>query len=265
MFSNYFVNSLRSKFHVIALYSTSVTPNTANNCKKYLITSLFKKKDEPLNLKYELVKAADVDSTVQFLEMNFLREDPLCRSLCLNTSKGKYDGPIQTLMRDSLHQGMSIVAREENEKEIVGACINSRNCPWDAQKLEEFAKNVEDESTRKLLYIWALMSREPRLHQELNLNSIFEINVVAIKRKHAGKGIGTEIVRQSLNLACDLNFAYARMDCTSDYSMKIAKKLNMKRLWDVSYRNILMQDGKTPLAMPEHPHSHAAVYYMYLK
>lgn len=267
MFPNRLVNTLRSKLNVIALYSTTEVPSKPTNSTKYFISSLLtpRKKEEPINLKFDIVKSAEFDQTLQFIAKNFFREDPLCRCLCINTSKGRCEGPMELLIKDSLRHGMTIIARDVNENEIVGACINNRNCPWDAQKLEEFAKQVQDGNTKKLLYIWALMSREPKLHQELELNSIFEIGLLAINNKFSGRGIGTELVKRSLDLGRDLNFSHARMDCTSDYSMKIAEKLNMKRMWDVSYKNILMQDGKTPLAVPEYPHSQAAVYYTHLK
>ncbi|XP_070498345.1 arylalkylamine N-acetyltransferase-like 2 [Chironomus tepperi] len=262
MFLNCLVNTFKSKLNLTAFYSTTVTKSPSK-----FISSLLapRKKDEPIHVKFELVKSAEIDPTLQFLAKNYFKEDPLCRSLCINTSKEICDGPMQVLLKDSLRHGMTIIAREGKENEIVGACINNRNCPWDAQKLEEFAKQVQDGNTKKLLYIWALMSREPKIHQELALNSIFEIAIVAIHHKFICRGIGTELVKRSLDLGRDLNFSYARMDCTSDYSIKIAEKLNMKRLWDVSYKNIFMQDGKTPLVVPEYPHSQAAVYYTHLK
>lgn len=263
MFPNCLVNSLKSKFKVIAFYSTTATKSPS----KYFISSLLtpRKKDEPANVKFELVKKADIDPTMKFITENFFREDPLCRSLCIYASKAKCEGPMELLLRDSLRHGMTFIAREGNENQIVGACINNRNCPWDAQKLEEYAKQVHDGSMKKLFYIWALMSREPNIHQELHLNSIFEIGMLSIDNRFSQRGIGTELVKRSLELGRDLNFSYARMDCTSDYSMRIAEKLNMIRLWDVSYKNILMQDGKTPLAIPDYPHSQAAVYYTHLK
>lgn len=214
--------------------------------------------------RFEMAKAADINPTLNFIEKNFFKDDPLCKSLSF--CRRKLEGPTENLIRDGVKQGMSILVREDTkENEIIGVCVNTRNCPWDGDKLDEYARVVENGDMKKLLHIWALMSREPRLHQELGQLSIFEMGILAVKKSHAGQGLGTELVRRSLDLGRDLNFMFARMNCTSDYALKIGDKLNMTKLWDVPYKNILMHDGKTPLTIPEFPHSMAAVYYINLK
>lgn len=259
MFSKFLVKS--NAF--AALFSTGVAPKVPS---KSFISSLFvpKRQIDMNKCRFEIAKRADINPTMYFIENNFFRNDPLCKSLHLG--KKKLEGPTEDLIRDCIKQGMTIVAREDtNENKIIGVSMNTRSCPWDADKLEEYARLLTDVNTRKVLHIWALMAREPRLHKELSELSIFELGIIAVDSSLAGQGLGTELARRSIELGRDLNFKYARMNCTSDFSIRIGEKLNMTRIWDVPYKNIFMPDGKTPLAVPEHPHAFTAVYYLNLK
>lgn len=259
MFSIYLKPCLNLNLKCIASYTTLAVPF------KFSIPALFQKKEKMPELSYEPIKGSDIDMTLEFIKSNFYPEDPLCRSLKIGSSKNKSEVLICDMLKESLAQGMSLMAYDADSKEIVGTCINNRNCPWDSQRLEEYAKVAQDSNTKRLFFIWALLNREANLHQELDVKSIFEVNFLTVKPQLYNRGIGMELARRSLSLGRDLNFSHARMDCTSDYSMKIAEKLGMKKLWDVPYKNILMQDGKTPLTLPEYPHTHGAVYYVSLK
>jgi hypothetical protein len=259
MLSKYLVKSST----LSALYSTGVSARIPS---KSFISSLFTPKRQiDLNkCRFEIAKRADINPTVQFIESNFFKSDPLCKSL--HVGKKKLEGPTENLIRDCIKQGMTIVAREKaDDSAIIGVSMNTRSCPWDADRLEEYARLLTDVNMRKVMHIWALMAREPRLHKELSELSIFELGIIAVDGGRMGQGLGTELARRSIDLGRDLNFKYARMNCTSEFSIKIGEKLNMTRIWDVPFKNILMPDGKTPLAVPEIPHVFAAVYYMNLK
>ncbi|KAG5679104.1 hypothetical protein PVAND_008697 [Polypedilum vanderplanki] len=263
MFSKFLV---KTKLPLSTLYSTAVTTGASKGSSKSFISSLFvpKRQIDLTKCRFEIAKRADINSTLKFIEDNFFKNEPLCKSLHL-TGK-KLEQPTENLIRDGIKQGMTILARENSDdNEILGICMNTRSCPWDGEKLEEFAKLHTDMNARKLLHIWALMAREPRLHQELGQLSIFEVGMLAVKESHEACGLGTELTRRSLDLGRDLNFRHARINCTSEYSIKIAEKLGMTRVWDVFYRNIFMPDGKTPLTVPVHPHVQAAVFLTDLK
>lgn len=48
-----------------------------------------------------------------------------------------------------------------------------------------------------------------------------------------------------------MNYNFGRINCTNNFTKSIAESLNMEKLWDASYENILSDDEETPLVQPE--------------
>lgn len=225
-----------------------------------------KKKEEinPVGYRIEIAKADDIRPTLNFVEKNFFTTEPLSRGL--NLTRRNLEGCIEVYVLEALKQGMTIIAKSEKDNdEIIGACVNLRSCPFDAWKYIELAKCTSSPNTKKLFHVWSLLAREPRLHEDLNEQCIFEIKMLAIKDIHQGQGLGAALFKKSLELARDLNFSYAAMNCTSEYAKKIAEKHEMKPIWEVEYKNILLADAKTPVINSEHPHLSASVSCLNLK
>lgn len=252
---------LGSKLNSIAKLTTAAIPVVTEADEKKN-TVLISNNSREYHL--EFAKPADTVRILKFLEHNFFVDEPLIKSLSFN--KGKVDGTIERYIRKSLNHGLSIVAVKNSPgRDILGISINEKNCVWDGTKMDKIAVESQLPQVRKLLHIWALITREPQIHMKLSQYEIFELGIISVARKMHGQGLGTQLAKRSLALARDLNYRYARMDATSDYSKKIAEKLEMSRIWEVPYKNILLDDENVPVAVPEKPHTHAYVYFMNLK
>lgn len=237
--------------------------SSKNNLIKFL--SLLKNatglQEKQHDYNIEFVKAHDVQPTLNFLEENFFREEPLSKSL--NITKRSFQGPIDVYIQDAIREGMTLIARKNGE--IIGASLNVRNCKFDAKKFQGLAKCSDSLNTRKLFQIWSLLASQANIHDELNELCLFEVKMLAVKKEHHNKGIGKVLTQKSLELARDLNFSHALISCTNEYAQRIVESLEMKRIWDVPYRNILLNDAKTPAVVPEHPHTTASVSFIDLK
>ena len=252
---------LGSKLNGTVQLTTAAIPVVAENVEKksVLITNSSHSRDYHL----EFAKPADTVRILKFLEHNFFVDEPLIKSLSF--MKGKVDATLEGYVRKSLYHGLSIVAVKNSPgRDILGISINKKNCVWDGTKMDKIAVESQLPQVRKLLHIWALITREPQIHMKLSQYEIFELGFISVGRKMHGQGLGTQLAKRSLALARDLNYRYARMDATSDYSKKIAEKLQMSRIWEVPYKNILLDNENVPVAIPEKPHTHAYVYFMNL-
>jgi GNAT superfamily N-acetyltransferase len=254
---------LTTKFLVISNFRCAAVRNFsfAN------LFSAWTKKEEqeikPVGYQIQNAKAADIRPTLDFIEKHFFKTDPLSKSL--NLTQRSLEGSVEVFVLDALKQGLTLIAKSKESEEIIGACVNIRSCHFDASKYLELAKCTNSTNSKKLFHIWSLLAREPRLHEDLNERCIFEVKMLTVKDIHQGQGIGTELLKKSLELARDSNFSYASMNCTSEYAKKIAEKQEMKPLWEVAFKNILLSDRKTPVSTPEHPHLSASVSYLNLK
>ena len=234
---------------------------------------------------FDLAKPADTNCILHFMKKNYFCTDPL--SLALNLCYKKLEKTLEFYVRESLSQGMTVLAKSESDNEIMGVCINQKSCRWDAKRLAELAKASNNINSRKLLYIWALLASESAMNDRLSQLDIFDLKFISVNKSLEGQELSTELARQSLDLGRDLNYKFARIDATDDCTKKIAEKFWMKKLWDVSYKNIVTEDETTPVAKMSkllnpfyyllpllypfaiytqgYPNAHAGVYYINLK
>lgn len=216
------------------------------------------------NFRMELAKPEDTNRILSFMEKNYFCNNALSSSLYL--CYRKLDDTMEFYVKELLLQGMTMVARENSrENEIMGVCINQKSCKWDGDKLDALAKAAKNINTRKLLHIWGLIAREPSMHENLSQQTIFDLRLISMKRSPHSSGLAMELAKRSLCLGRDLNFNFARLDATDEFEKRIAKEFEMEKLWAVNYWNILGDDGRTPVAIPERPTTEAGVYYLNLK
>lgn len=216
------------------------------------------------NYRIDFAKQNDIHQILKFIEKNYFCKEPLCKTLQLSY-KG-VDSALEKYIKQSLAEGMTIVARQKSEENaIMGICINRKSSKWDGDRLEELAKNADNVNSKIIMYIWALLEREPGMNDYLKELTIFNMTFLTVKKSLQSHGLATELARRSLALGRDLNYKFARIDCTGLFTKNIAEKLGMERLWDVPYKNILSEDDRTPVAIPEPPNTHAAAYYINLK
>lgn len=208
----------------------------------------------------ELATPCETDKILCFVEEHFMAEEPLYRALI----PGKKPEIVRQLFRGALDHKVSLVARNCCDKKIVGVAINDRSGKLDGAKLAKMTEKIEDPQLKKLFQVWTVITQEPKINEKLCQDELFHLAVLSVAESHYGKGIGLELVKKSLELARDRNFQYAKMNCTSDNTRKIAEKLGMKRFWAKPYREIMCQ-GIMPRALPEPPHNCAKVYFIDLQ
>ncbi|XP_058463386.1 uncharacterized protein LOC131437813 [Malaya genurostris] len=215
----------------------------------------------PRPFSVRLAKAQDEPHIMHFLREHLYDEEPLLRSL--NITKTMAIPCLEAYLNDHLKDGFTMIAVEPDNR-IVGISLNQRNCDWEGDKLRERAERVQCDPLRKLFYIWSIVAKEPKLHQKYRTSCIFEIAILATAREAQRRGIGYQLTVQSLRLARDLGFDWARMDCTSEYSSRIAKKVGMDCTWSVPYKH-LVDSAKKPVVIPDEPHSHIRVHVIQLR
>ncbi|XP_055622728.1 uncharacterized protein LOC129766236 [Toxorhynchites rutilus septentrionalis] len=198
---------------------------------------------------------------MHFIRENFYCEEPLMRSLKI--TKSVANATLECYLSAQLKHGFSMLAVAKDNR-IVGVAMNQRNCQWDGDKLKQQGDTIQCDPLRKLFYIWSIVSTEPQLHQKLKASCIFEISILATAREAQRQGIALQLTLHSLRLARDLGFEVARMDCTNEYSSKVAHRAGMECMWSVPYKHLVDSDKKS-VVQPEDPHTHIRVHAVRLK
>lgn len=211
----------------------------------------------------------DKEKTELFVQNHYLKEKPLAKALI----PGQQPERFSNLMSKALCQNLSVIAKKtsgsggDNKScgDILGACINERSTTSDGIELEKMAKGIKGNNLRKFMETRALVRIISDVNEKLCQPEIFHVGTLAVDKSYWGEGIGLELVRESLELAAEKKFKYAKMTCMCENTRKIAEHFGMKKIWSSTYRDILNQCGEKPRAYPENPHERAYVYYLELK
>uniref|UniRef100_A0AAG5DPA5 N-acetyltransferase domain-containing protein n=1 Tax=Anopheles atroparvus TaxID=41427 RepID=A0AAG5DPA5_ANOAO len=203
-----------------------------------------------------LAKQEDGPEILQLVQQNLLHHEPLLRTL--NIRQTPASGQLVEYIGQQLREGFTLVAQDERAR-IVGAAIGKRSCQWDGKQLLERADRTQCNQLRKLFYIWSIVEAEPNLHQHFCTHCLYEIAFLVTAVDSQRQGIGLHLTLHSLQLARQLGFQFARMNCTCEYSARIATKAGLECHWTVAYHH-LVDSTQQPVVRPESPHTHIKVH-----
>ncbi|KAE8751525.1 hypothetical protein FOCC_FOCC001772 [Frankliniella occidentalis] len=179
-----------------------------------------------------------------------------------------FTGSDQVLLdhtRASFREGLSLMAVLQGsaggQGDICGVAVNSIVAPGDACKLRQQAEQADCPATRRVLELWSLMLERPEIWsgQDPEGCCMLELRELATDQAVRGLGVGLQLALAAREVAADVGAPAYKIDCTSQYSGKIAEKLGMKKVFSLKYADFLDSDGK-PLFQPPCPHVEAAVY-----
>lgn len=251
MLSKFTVNLLKTapKATISAFYSTGKAP------------SQLKKEKPPKDYTILPSGPCDTDKVICFVEKHFMKEEPLYKSVI----PGKKPKLIRDMLRNSIDQGLSVIAKNSCDNSIVGVCVNELSCKLDGVKVCKLSHDEKDCNIKKLLEVWAIVALQPKIFETLGQDRLFHVAVLSVDEKHYGKGIGLELVRESLKVGKQRGYEFAKMNGTSDTTRIIAEKLGFQKFWSKPYKEILKVGGTEPIAYPPHPHTDISVFYKNLK
>lgn len=251
MLSKFTVNLLRTTPKAIAsaFYSTGKAPIQP------------KKEKPPKDYKVEPAGPCDTDKIICFVEKHFMKEEPLYKAVL----PGKKPKMVRNMLRNSLSHGLSLLAKSSCDNSIVGVCVNEVSCKLDGVKVCKLSHDEKDCNLKKLLEVWAIVSLQPKIFETLGRDELFHVATLSVDEKHYGKGIGLELVKESLKIGREKGYEFAKMNGTSDTTRIIAEKLGFQKIWSMPYKEILKVGGTEPISYPPHPHVDINVFYKNLK
>lgn len=264
MFSKFSVNLIKvvPKLRPLAFYSSTNSSTPCGQPEKPKKSSPCGQVEKPKkDWRCEIAGPCDSEKILKFVDKHFIKDEPLFKAL-IPDQKPKI---LAKLFRGSLEQGLTVVARQCSDKQIIGVSINERSGKLDGPRCCKMAKEVADCNVKKLFEVLAIINSEPKMNEKLCQDEIFNVSVLSVCECHWGKGIGLDLVQKSLELARDKKFAFAKMNAASLNKSMIAEKLNFQKFWCISYQDALCRGDIKPLAMPEPPNTHVNVFFYDLK
>lgn len=147
-----------------------------------------------------------------FMYEAYFKDDPTLVNIGLEEQEPALS--LRQFMYDCVREGMTIIAEDPNN-EIIGAAVNNGTCPWDPDRLCNFARCCECGLIRDLLEFEAFLAKKPDLWQRYCVLKIFECSYVAVKRDCRNQGIARKLILDSWYLARDCTYRLFRIDCNN--------------------------------------------------
>jgi len=229
---------------------------------------------EEEGIKFSVVPLDRADEAVQFMYDYFLPDEPLFRSLGFNETGNTRIMRWMTgyyLKDEGIKNGTSIMATNK-EGRIIGLRMGKRSTKKQAFEEKRFLDwlswlfpfFVWEYFFGKLAHLMRLMrdlKYEPhKAYAELNCDTIYEGISVVVAKDARVRGLGTELVKRSMDLAEKLGCDYMKLLATGDYSSKIFFRLNFTLQNQYEYKDFKDFDGNTMLN-DTREHKYGRVFY----
>lgn len=193
----------------------------------------------------------------KFLKRYFMPDDPL-----LKTAGVGLNEELLNFWVKNLKEELTIVAINPHTGQILGLAVNSILRPDTGKKMKEAAaKEIKDKQVFRVINFFADVTDKAKLFQRFDINIMMECESLATHPSVRNKGIGKYLVLQSRALAQSAGFPLIRMDCTSSYSSKIAKRLRMERLPSRQVVDYVDRDGVPWVTQNPAPPNHKLDIY----
>jgi len=186
-------------------------------------------------IRYQLLdESIKLDSAVDILVDAFTtRTEPACYSL----SSRSFRVFAAHYLKDAARDKLSVVATV-NDK-VVGVCFNNDLAEPEADGFLEQMQALDYYGYSILFQILddldVKLVDEMTKKQLMSKGNVFHVYMIAVDGQFGQRGIGKQLLRESVDIAKQRGFKYAMAEVTNDYSMKAFKKSGFEVYDTISY------------------------------
>jgi len=200
------------------------------------------------DLNFRICGVSDYNQVIDFLYPNFHRDEPMSKCLDLVGPEMDRNEVLDEFALHGLKDNLSIAAFEASTGKLVGICINHTERPGDN---EEESPNPKFEHIMEVLR--RVNERGGDLFRQLNTDTLFTIKMVSTDKVNRKAGLGTELLKRSMDLSKTLGFKGIKTEATGLYSRKAFIKLGFEVKAEYKYKDYVV-DGQVVFDKMEEPH-----------
>ncbi|CAH1114080.1 unnamed protein product [Psylliodes chrysocephalus] len=202
-------------------------PNNACN-----FSILRSKKNRYKFSQYIILKANkdDYRPILKIMHEHFYKNEPTCVTLGIRPN-----AIIDETALKNMAEGITLVARCKHDGSIVGAAINETSNPWDPDLKEKLASNIECQKMKHWLFFQAHVQRFPKLWCRYDVQKVFELANMFVKRGLKDNEIMLRLINESRNLARDYGYKVFRINATKNIICKMCEMAKMQLTAEIPY------------------------------
>ncbi|XP_055532650.1 uncharacterized protein LOC129722869 [Wyeomyia smithii] len=131
-------------------------------------------------------------------------------------------------------QGMVVLAEDKNAKTVVGISVAGPIEPGDPDLMIQEAATTDTKKWSDILKLLALLERTADVCGRYKLSKAYHVHILAVDPAYRGHALGLRLMQFQMELAKNFGFEAISADFTSVYSAKIADKLEMENISQLS-------------------------------
>ncbi|XP_059097257.1 uncharacterized protein LOC131891645 [Tigriopus californicus] len=218
------------------------------------------------------ISEATFPNVLIFLREHFFPNEPCAKALDL-CPHGYTIPALERLVTKILEEGLSLAAYLPNNNKIVGLILLKRQVPEDGdqgsqeigeddkEKIKCLGNPVKLEKLYKFFDDLTMNYGKSSIFEELNVKEVLDIFILCTSDEMSGRGVGTALVKESLDVAKRQKLPLVTCMALSAFSNRICVKLDFKKLFSVDYGSYT-QDGTTLFeANKMKPHTEGVLLY----
>lgn len=159
------------------------------------------------------------------------------------------------LVLESFDGGTSFVAIDDATNTIVAACIAGPDDPSSTQTMLDEASRTANKKWAHYLRLYARLAIDTNIYRRFNVEKTFHVHCLTVNGDYRGRSIATKLVQKSFETAASLGYKMCSINCSNIYTERIAVKLKMEWISELSMASIVDEDG-VRLTYPPPPHTH---------
>ncbi|XP_065088080.1 arylalkylamine N-acetyltransferase-like 2 [Ochlerotatus camptorhynchus] len=127
-----------------------------------------------------------------------------------------------------VEQGTVVLAEDTAAKRFIGISIAGAIYPGDPDLMEQEATTTETKKWSDILKLLALLERTADVCGRYRLEKAYHVHILAVDPTYRGHALGQRLLQFQMDLAKIMGFGAISGDFTSIFSVKLAEKLGME-------------------------------------
>ena len=199
-------------------------------------------------IRMEIAQLADKDRVLNFIREFYYQEEPIT---VFHPTSGQTKDDEEFSMS---HLASETVLMAFDKDKMVGALIAGPITQGDADEMLAEAQITETKKWADILRLLAFIEQKADVCNKFSVARALHIHVVGVHHGYRGHQIGQKLYTKCFENAKAKQYPLVSVDCTSLYSIKIAEKLGMEFVSEVSYKEYHEFMGEN-IFKPVEPHT----------
>jgi ribosomal protein S18 acetylase RimI-like enzyme len=183
-----------------------------------------------MNAKLAVCGAADLDEMARLLAAVFTERDP--PAVALGLTPAEFEAFVRLFCSRAAEEGLTIVARNANSGEMIGALLTEDSASLPPDGLERVSSKFNP-----IFHLLGQLDSEYRAGKTLRAGEILHLFLLGVDGRFGGHGVGQQLLSACLENGRKRRFRLAVTEATNRTSQHIFRKHGFVERVQGSYRD----------------------------